>query len=246
VNIFTAIFGSEDAKAQARQDDAKRRADKEAAREARAAEALSRQKAQEAARKVQIDAVSQRKEARTAARTVRTQLRMDKRTAVSENNSASRDKLAGILSPAAAIEALGQLDLSQKTANVQARQAGKTARAEARQGALTQRNADRAAAGDTTTPAQDILAEVGAIFSSESQGAQDNFTKLAGAYLGSKGGGLSSADSALVDGLTEGADASASVSTPAGSASASASSGVLPLLGLGLGLAALAFGGKGK
>ena len=245
MNIFTAIFGSEDAKAQARQDDAKRRADKEAAREARAAEALSRQKAQEAARKVQIDAVSQRKEARTAARTVRTQLRMDKRTAVSENNSASRDKLAGILSPAAAIEALGQLDLSQKTANVQARQAGKTARAEARQGALTQRNADRAAAGDTTTPAQDILAEVGAIFSSESQGAQDNFTKLAGAYLGSKGG-LSSADSALVDGLTEGADASASVSTPAGSASASASSGVLPLLGLGLGLAALAFGGKGK
>jgi len=215
MNILTAIFGSEDAKAKARALDIEAQKERDATIIAIAKEKTLRQKQKQNTR-VSVSAN-----------------RSDVKKTVSTNNAASRDKLAADLSPAAAIAALGQLDFSQKTANVQARQAG-----------MTQRNADRAAAGDTTTPAQDILAEVGAIFSSESQGAQDNFTKLAGAYLGSKG--LSSADGALLNDLTQGAGASASVSTPVGSASASASSGILPLLGLGLGIAALAMSGGKK
>ena len=105
--------------------------------------------------------------------------------------------------------------------------------------ARAQTNIARAAAGDTTSPGQDIASQALGTFSQQS----DAVMGLAAQYLGGKGldSGLSAAEM-----LATAPGAQASVTTASGSASASASNSGLLLLGAAaVGIAVFA-GGKKK
>lgn len=205
MDIFTAIFGSKEAKAQAKAQD-------EVTREAKAQEKQDRIDAREAKREAKAQERQDRIDARLAAQKVRQDDRVTKKR---ENSS------------------ITEMDWSANTANVKARQQAKTDRAQAKADARVnvalakaQTNIARAQAGDTTSPGQDIVANLLGTFQEQS----DQVMGLAATYLGSKalGSGLSAAQM-----LAESPGAQASIDTPVGSGSVSAST-------IGLGIAAIA------
>jgi len=217
MNIFTAIFGTKEQKAEAKADTAERKAEKAAAKAAKL-------DAKRDARQARIDARAASREDKRDARQLRIETRAASRAATAASNSAQRSALLDSVGPVAVIDALGQALSPDKEA------------IKIRQDAKTQRNADRAAAGDTTTPAQDILSRALDSFDSARSDAHEGFTDLAGAYVGGLGGGLANAAGDALENVTQGV-------------TAKVTAGVTPIV-VGLGVLGLGFlamsGGKKK